>query len=167
MWRDDGGFVIHDLKPLFWNCPPYFSSHILHSCHFKHIPSHDQKHLWSTIEFYLHFCRTPTRSDHEVRLSSPPTTHPRHLAQRSNSALLTVPHPQTHTFSESSWQELFKDGNVTLIQWQWQWQIRWQRQRQWQRQRDWKLHIWQSHAPKPIHFLKARDKSYSKTATWH
>ena len=33
----------------------------------------------------------------------PPTHHhPRHLAQRSNSALLTVPHPQTHTFSESS-----------------------------------------------------------------
>ena len=30
------------------------------------------------------------------------TTHPRHLAQRSNSALLTVPRPQTHTFSESS-----------------------------------------------------------------
>ena len=118
----------------------------------------------------MDYCRTLWRSDHEVRLSSPPTTtttHPRHLAQRSNSALLTVPHPQTHTFSESSWQELFKDGNVTQIQWQWQWQIRWQRQRQWQRQRDWKLHIWQSHAPKPIHFLKARDKSYSKTATWH
>ena len=96
-----------------------------------------------------YFCRTPTRSDHEVRLSRPPpptthppTTHPRHLAQRLKSALLTVPRPQTHTFSESSWQELFKDGNVTQIQWQWQWQIRWQRQRQWQRWRDLKLHIW-------------------------
>ena len=24
VWCDDGGFVIHDLKPLFLNCPPYF-----------------------------------------------------------------------------------------------------------------------------------------------
>ena len=62
--------------------------------------------------------------------------------KRLKAAHLTVPRPQTHTFSESSWQELFKDGNVTQIQWQWQWQIRWQRQRQWQRWRDWKLHIW-------------------------
>ena len=27
------------------------------------------------ILFNLHFCRTPTRSDQEVRLSRPPTTH--------------------------------------------------------------------------------------------
>ena len=102
---------------------------------------------------------------HPPTTHPPPPTHPRHLAQRSNSALLTVPHPQTHTFSESSWQELFKDGNVTQIQRQWQWQIRWQRQRQWQRQRDWKLNFQQSHALKPIHFLKAHVNSYSKTAT--
>ena len=96
-----------------------------------------------------------------------PPTHPRHLAQRSKAALPTVPRPQTHTFSESSCQELFKNGNVTQIQRQWQLQIRRRRQRQRQRQRDWKLHFRQSHAPKPIHFLKAHVKSYSKTATWH
>ena len=27
--------------------------------------------------------------------------------------------------------------------------------------------LWQAHALKPIHFLKAHVKSYSKTATWH
>ena len=27
--------------------------------------------------------------------------------------------------------------------------------------------LWQSHALKPIHFLKAHVNSYSKTATWH
>ena len=116
---------------------------------------------------YVNICRTPTRSDHEVRLSGPPTHHPRHLAERLKAALPTVPSPQTQTFSESSCQELFKDGNVTQIQRQWQLQIRRQRRRQRQRERDWKLHFRQSHAPKPIHFLKAHVKSYSKTATWH
>ena len=53
------------------------------------------------ILFNLHFCRTPTRSDHEVRLWS---THPRHLAQRLKAAHLTGTRPQTHTFSESSCQ---------------------------------------------------------------
>ena len=46
-------------------------------------------------------CRTPTRSDHEVRLSRP-RPRPRHLAQRLKAAHLTVPRPQTHTFSENS-----------------------------------------------------------------
>ena len=124
------------------------------------------KHYHLYISFINNICRTPTRSDHEVRLSRPPPpTHPRHLAQRLKSALLTVPRPQTHTFSESSWQELFKDGNVTQIQRQWQLQIRRRIQRQ--RQRDWKLHFRQSQALKPIHFLKAHVNSYSKTATWH
>ena len=36
--------------------------------------------------------------------------------KRLKAALPTVPRPQTHTFSESSCQELFKDGNVTQIQ---------------------------------------------------
>ena len=36
--------------------------------------------------------------------------------KRLKAALPTVPRPQTHTFSESSCQELFKDGNVTKIQ---------------------------------------------------
>ena len=50
--------------------------------------------------------------------------------KRLKAALPTVPRPQTHTFSESSCQELFKDGNVTQIQRQWQLQIRRRRQRQ-------------------------------------
>ena len=59
--------------------------------------------LTKMLLYTLYFCRTPTRSDHEVRLSRPPpTTHPRHLAQRLKAALPTVPSPQTHTFSESS-----------------------------------------------------------------
>ena len=117
------------------------------------------------------FCRTPTRSDHEVRLSSPPTHPPpttlsseiefctsdsptppnpyifwklvtRAIQRRQRdtntmtmtmtntmtktktvtktkrlkAAHLTVPRPQTHTFSESSCQQLFKNGNVTQIQ---------------------------------------------------
>ena len=78
--------------------------------------------------------------------------------KRLKAALPTVPRPQTHTFSESSCQELFKNGNVTQIQRQWQLQIRRQRQRQ--RQRDWKLHFQQSHAPKPIHFMTAHVRSY-------
>ena len=67
---------------------------------------------------HLFLCRTPTRSDHEVRLfrPPPPTTHPRHLAQRLKAAFQTVLSPQTHTFSESSCQELFKNSNVTQIQ---------------------------------------------------
>ena len=36
--------------------------------------------------------------------------------KRLKAALPTVPRPQTHTFSESSCQELFKNGNVTQIQ---------------------------------------------------
>ena len=47
------------------------------------------------------------------------TTHPpspRHLAQRLKAALPTLPRPQTHTFSESSCQQLFKNSNVTQIQ---------------------------------------------------
>ena len=35
--------------------------------------------------------------------------------KRLKAALPTVPRPQTHTFSESSCQELFKNGNVTQI----------------------------------------------------
>ena len=40
-------------------------------------------------------CRTPTRSDHEVRLSRhhPPTHHPRHLAQRLKAAVSDSPKP--------------------------------------------------------------------------
>ena len=118
----------------------------------------------NAMVFFVGPCEGPTMKCVCPVHHPPPTHHhPRHLAQRLKSALLTVPRPQTHTFSESSWQELFKDGNVTQIQRQWQLQIRRQRQRQ----RDWKLHFQQSHAPKPIHFLKAYVKSYSKTATWH
>ncbi len=36
--------------------------------------------------------------------------------KRLKAALPTVPRPQTHTFSESLCQELFKNGNVTQIQ---------------------------------------------------
>ena len=36
--------------------------------------------------------------------------------KRLTAAHRTVPRPQTHTFSESSCQELFKDDNVTKIQ---------------------------------------------------
>ena len=36
--------------------------------------------------------------------------------KRLKAALPTVPRLQTHTFSESSCQELFKNGNVTQIQ---------------------------------------------------
>ena len=39
------------------------------------------------VDPWVH-CRTPTRFDHEVRLSGPPT-HPQHLAQRLKAALLT------------------------------------------------------------------------------
>ena len=81
-----------------------------------------------TMEVFVGPCEGPTMKC--VCLVHPPTTHPRHLAQRSKAALPTVPRPQTHTFSESSCQELFKDGNVTQIQRQWQLQIRRRRQRQ-------------------------------------
>ena len=137
------------------------------------------QHYTGTV-FISCFCRTPTRSDHEVRLSSPPTTttlsseieictsdsptppnpyifwklvtraiqrrqrdtntktmtitntktKTKTKTKRLKAALPTVPRPQTHTFSESSCQELFKDGNVTQIQRQWQLQIRRRRQRQ-------------------------------------
>ena len=68
------------------------------------------------------FCRTLWRSDHEVGLSSPPTTthHP------------PTTHPPTTLSSEI--------GSVSL---------------------------WQAHALKPIHFLKAHVNSYSSTAMEH
>ena len=50
--------------------------------------------------------------------------------KRLEAALPTVQRPQTHTFFESSCQELFKDDNMTQIQRQWQLQIRRRRQRQ-------------------------------------
>ena len=90
------------------------------------------------VHIYLNFCRTPTRSDHEVRLSRPPPAHhPRHLAQRLKAALPTGTRPQTHTFSESSCQQLFKNGNVTQIQRQRQLQIRRQKQRRRRQDNNW------------------------------
>ena len=65
-----------------------------------------------------------------VTLETMTKTKTKTKTKRLKAALPTVPRPQTHTFSESSCQELFKDGNVTQIQRQWQLQIRRQRQRQ-------------------------------------
>ena len=63
VWCDNGGFVsqvsFFKLSTVFQS----FSSHILHSCHFNHIPPHDQKHLWSTIESHQHIFRNSKISD--------------------------------------------------------------------------------------------------------
>ena len=55
------------------------------------------------------FCRTPTRSHHEVHIGNHPASKPGHLAQRLKPALLTGTCPQTQTFSESICQWLFKN----------------------------------------------------------
>ena len=56
------------------------------------------------------------RRDTNTKTMTITNTKTKTKTKRLKAALPTVPRPQTHTFSESSCQELFKDGNVTQIQ---------------------------------------------------
>ena len=107
------GHRVHSIDPLFQDyagmeaMTTYNSANPLLSTGLLKLPRAPENQEVTKLKNRATFCRTPTRSDHEVRLSRPPpptttTHHPRHLAQRLKSALLTVPRPQTLTFSESS-----------------------------------------------------------------
>ena len=66
--------------------------------------------------FHTFSANTKTNTNTKTMTITNTKTKTKTKTKRLKAALLTVPRPKTHSFSESSFQELFKNGNVIQIQ---------------------------------------------------